>query len=275
MSDDLVTIEITDGVADVRLNRVDKYNALNPAMFKAIIAAGEKLATAKDVRAVVLSGNGRGFCAGLDMSSFAGMADDAAEDSGDTSKTADQLLSRGDSPENHAQRPAYVWKRLPVPVISAIHGVAYGGGAQIALGADIRIAAPDMKMSVMEIKWGLIPDMSLTQTLRDLVPLDVAKELTFTGRVLNGEEARALGLVTHVSDEPLQHAMELAREIAGKSPDAIRAGKLLLETAWHADERTGLELEASLQTALIGSANQVEAITANFEKRPPAFSDPE
>ena len=143
------------------------------------------------------------------------------------------------------------------------------------MSADIRIAAPDMKMSVMEIKWGLIPDMSLTQTLRDLVPLDVAKELTFTGRVLNGEEAKSIGLVTHVSEDPLQHAMELAREIASKSPDAIRAGKQLLETASHADERTGLELESSLQTALIGSANQIEAVTANFEKRPPAFTDPE
>ena len=127
----------------------------------------------------------------------------------------------------------------------------------------------------MEIKWGLIPDMSLTQTLRDLVPLDVAKELTFTGRVLNGEQAKEIGLVTHVSEDPLQHAMELAREIAAKSPDAIRAGKQLLESAWHADERTGLELESSLQEALIGSPNQVEAITANFEKRAPAFKDPE
>ncbi len=275
MSDELVTIDISDGVADVRLNRVDKYNALSPAMFKSIIEAGEKLATAKDVRAVVLSGNGRGFCAGLDMESFAGMADDAAGDGDKEKSTTSELLSRGEAPENHAQRPAYVWKRLAVPVISAIHGVAYGGGAQIALGADIRIAAPDMKMSVMEIKWGLIPDMSLTQTLRDLVPLDVAKELTFTGRVLNGEEAKSIGLVTHVAEDPLQAALELAREIASKSPDAIRAGKQLLETAWHADERTGLELEAALQTALIGSANQIEAVTANFEKRPPVFTDPD
>ena len=270
MADDLVTIDIRGGVADVRLNRVEKYNALSPDMFKAIISAGEQLAEAKEVRAVVLSGNGRGFCAGLDMGSFAGMADNATEKS-----SVDGLLSRGEGPENQAQRPAYVWKRLPVPVISAIHGVAYGGGAQIALGADIRIAAPDMKMSVMEIKWGLIPDMSLTQTLRDLVPLDVAKELTFTGRVINGEEAKALGLVTHVAQDPLAYAMELAKEIASKSPDAIRAAKQLLETTWHADERTGLELEASLQTALIGTPNQIEAIKANFEKRPPAFSDPE
>ena len=158
-------------------------------------------------------------------------------------------------------------------MIAALHGVAYGGGAQIALGADIRYASPDTKMSIMGIKWGLIPDMSISQTLRDILPLDVAKELTFTGRVLSGEEAQELGLVTRVVEDPLASAMELAHEIAGKSPDAIRAGKELLETVWHADERTGLELESSMQRALIGSPNQVEAVKANFEKRAPEFTD--
>ncbi len=264
---DLVTIDVKAGIADVRLNRPDKYNALSPEMFKAIIEAGESLAGSTDVRAVVLSGNGRGFCAGLDMGSFQGMAGGGS--TGDTGG----LLKRDERPENHAQRPAYVWKRLPVPVIAAIHGVAYGGGCQIALGADIRFAAADARMSIMEIKWGLVPDMSITQTLRDLVPIDVAKELTFTGRVLSGAEAQTLGLVTHVSDDPLADAMALAEEIAGKSPDAVRAGKLLYEDSWHADERTGLEMESRLQMGLIGSANQVEAIKANFEKRPPKFSD--
>lgn len=268
MSEELVTISIAEGVADVRLNRPEKYNALSPDMFKAIVAAGEELAEAKEVRAVVLSGNGRGFCAGLDMESMAGLSDAGSSDGA-------TLLRREDRPENFAQRPAMVWKRLPVPVIGALHGVAYGGGAQIALGTDIRIASPDLKMSIMEVKWGLIPDMSLSQTLRDIVPLDVAKELTLTGRILNGEQAQALGLVTKVSDDPLESALEMAAEIASKSPDAIRAGKRLLEAVWHADERTGLELEASLQTRLIGSANQVEAVKANFEKRPPNFTDPE
>jgi enoyl-CoA hydratase/carnithine racemase len=265
---ELVTIDIDGGVADVRLNRVDKYNALSPDMFQAIIDAGESLAENRQVRAVVLSGNGRGFCAGLDMGSFQGMAGGGSSGGG-----TGGLLQRDERPENHAQRPAYVWKRLPVPVIAAIHGVAFGGGCQIALGADIRFAAPDARLSVMEIKWGLIPDMSLTQTLRELVPLDVAKELTFTGRILSGEEASALGLVTHVVEDPLQAAMSLAREIAGKSPDAIRAGKKLLEESWRADERSGLELESKLQTELIGSPNQVEAVKANFEKREPQFND--
>ena len=270
MSEELVTIDITGGVADVRLNRPEKYNALSREMFSAILDAGEKLSEAKEVRAVVLSGNGNGFCAGLDMSNFARMAESADDKS--AVKTVEE---RGDDPGTFAQKTAYVWKRLPVPVITSIHGVAYGGGAQVALGGDIRIAAPDVKMSILEIKWGLIPDMSLSQTLRDLVSLDVAKELTFTGRVLNGEQAKELGLVTHVDANPLERALALAEEIASKSPDAVRAGKKLLEETWHADERFGLELEDSLQRELIGTPNQVEAITANFENRAPSFSDPE
>src|SRR4030095_33333 len=161
-----------------------------------------------------------------------------------------------------------------MPTIAAIHGVAFGGGCQIALGTDIRIAAPDAKLSVMEIKWGLIPDMSLTQTLRDLIPLDLAKELTFTGRVLSGTEAKELGLVTHVVADPLAKALELAREIAGKSPDAIRAGKRLLEATWRSDPKTGLDLEQELQRGLIASPNQIEAVKANFENRAPKFNDP-
>tara|TARA_X000000368_G_C23011762_1_gene703816 strand:- start:468 stop:1280 length:813 start_codon:yes stop_codon:yes gene_type:complete len=270
MNDDLVTIDVIDGVADVRLNRPEKYNALNPEMFSAINQAGEKLSEAKEVRAVVLSGNGNGFCAGLDMSSFSRMAD-----SPNASEKPESLEERRIDPANFAQNTAYIWKKLPMPVITSIHGVAYGGGAQIALGGDIRIAAPAVKMSILEIKWGLIPDMSLSQTLRDLVSLDVAKELMFTGRVLNGEQAKNLGLVTHVDQNPLERALALAKEIASKSPDAVRAGKKLLEESWNAEERFGLELEDRLQRQLIGSPNQVEAITANFENREPNFTDPE
>ena len=272
---ELVTIDVSpEGIADVRLNRPEKYNALSHEMFDAVIAAGESLATRSDVRVVVLSGNGPGFCAGLDMGNFAKMNE---RDSAQSSSSTESLVARRDGdvlPGNHAQLPGLVWKRMPVPVIAAIHGVAFGGGCQIALGADIRVIAPDAKMSVMEIKWGLIPDMSLTQTLRDLVPIDVAKELTFTGRVLSGAEAKSYGLATQVSDQPLEDALKLAAEIAGKSPDAIRAGKELFETTWHADEQTGLELEEKLQLSLIGSPNQKEAIMANFEKRAPDFSDP-
>tara|TARA_B100001179_G_scaffold67997_1_gene47560 strand:- start:455 stop:1267 length:813 start_codon:yes stop_codon:yes gene_type:complete len=268
---DIVTIDIDCGIADVRLNRPEKYNALSSDMFTAIIEAGESLAATMDVRAVVLSGNGPGFCAGLDFDSFQGMAD-AAESGSDVGSG---LLQRDERPENHAQRPAYVWKTLPMPVIAAVHGVAYGGGCQIALGADIRIASPEAKFSVMEIKWGIIPDMSITQTLRDVVRLDVAKELTFTGRIVSAVEAERLGLVSHLAEDPLVTAKALAAEIAGRNPHAVRASKHLYEQSWHGDAETGLSLEATLQKDLLGSKNQIEAVHANFEKRTPVFRDPQ
>ena len=269
---ELITIEVTEGVADVRLNRPDKYNALSPAMFDAIIEAGERLGRDPSVRAVVLSGNGRGFCAGLDFGSFQGMSE--RSDAQAATGSGDALARDTERPENRAQRPACVWKHLPVPVIAAVHGVAYGGGLQVALGADMRYATPDARLSVMEIKWGLVPDMGLTQTVRDLIRLDVLKELTFTGRVVGGEEARELGLVTRVCEDPLEAALATAREIAAQSPDAIRAGKRLLEESRHAEPVVGLGLEASLQGELIGSPNQLEAIRANFEDRAPVFADP-
>ena len=270
MMTELVTITVEDGVADVRLNRADKYNALSPEMFAAITEAGEKVASLPGVRVVVLSGEGRGFCAGLDFSSFKGMGDRERKPGAEATVGA---ATSAELPENHAQRPGMVWKRCPVPVICALHGVAFGGGLQVALGADIRIASPDAKLSVMEIKWGLVPDMGLTQTVRDLIRLDVLKELTFTGRVLSGKEAAELGLVTRVADDPRAEALALAREIAGKSPDAIRAGKKLLEESWHAEPAHGLALEASLQGGLIGSPNQLEAVKSVFEERPAQYTD--
>jgi enoyl-CoA hydratase/carnithine racemase len=263
-----VTVSMEGGVADVRLNRADKLNALDHAMFQALVETGAALATDHTLRAVVLSGEGRGFCAGLDFSSFMAMA-------GDDGGAAPSLLDRaGDSPANFAQRAAWVWTEIPVPVIAAVHGVAFGGGLQIALAADIRIAAPDAQLSVMEIKWGLIPDMSGTQTLRRLVRLDVAKDLTFTGRVVTGSEAAALGLVTRIAAVPRAAALAMAREVAAKSPDAIRAGKQLLNQSVQLSVEDGLRLEELLQRNLIGSANQVEAAQANLQKRAPEFRDP-
>ena len=266
---DRVQVTIDGGVADVRLNRPEKLNALDRAMFEALVSAGQRLAEDRSVRAVVLSGEGRAFCAGLDFGSFMAMA-------GESSDPGATLLDRrsADSPANFAQHAAWVWTEVPVPVIAAVHGATFGGGLQIALGADIRIAAADAQLSVMEIKWGLIPDMSGTQTLRHLVRLDVAKELTFTGRIIDGREAAALGLVTRVAEDPRAAALAMAREIAGKSPDAIRAGKRLLTQAPLSTVHDGLALEAGLQRGLLGSANQVEAVTANLQKRPPTFRDP-
>ncbi len=268
---ELVTIEInSNGVADVRLNRPEKYNALSGEMFDAITEAGESLMDNKSVRAVVLSGNGRGFCAGLDFSSFKGMAGDT-----DGTSVTTRRKSTGRTPGNTAQQPGMVWKYVPVPVIAALHGVAFGGGFQVAMGADIRIATPDAKLSVMEIKWGLIPDCSITQTLRDLVRLDVAKELTFTGRIFDGTEAAELGIVTQLSDTPLETAMEMAETIASKSPSAIRLSKELFEATWRGERDESLQLEASLQGKIIGKPNQVEAVKSNFEERAPQYADPD
>ncbi len=270
---DIVEIDIRDRIADVRLNRPEKYNALSPEMFREIAKAGESLAGQDDLRAVVLSGAGRGFCAGLDFASFQQMETDGPEALGSGEDKVRFLAPlSADNPANRAQWPAYVWKKIPVPTIAALHGVVYGGGLQIALGTDIRIATPDARLSIMEVQWGLIPDMSLTQTLRDLVSLDVAKELTFTGRVVDATEAQRLGLVTRIAEGAHAAALELAREIAARSPDAIRAGKRLLEENWNAEEAAGLALEASLNAKLIGSPNQVEAVRANMEGRAANFS---
>ena len=266
-----VTIKLEDGIADVRLNRPEKMNAIDRDMFQGLVAAGRELAANPEVRAVVLSGEGRAFCAGLDMASFQAM--DGGRSGGADANDGGRV-ERDESPANAAQRAAYIWQELPMPVIAAVHGVAYGGGFQIAMGADIRYVAPDARLSVMEVKWGLIPDMAGTQTLRHLVRLDVAKELTFSGRVISGSEAHELGLATRVSDCPLDDALELAREIASKSPAAIRAGKKLLNASVQVGLEEGLRLEAKLQADLIGSPNQVEAVRANLEKRPPAFQDP-
>ena len=270
-----VAIKLENGVADVRLNRPDKLNAIDQGMFQGLVAAGRELAANPEVRAVVLSGEGRAFCAGLDMASFQAMGRRSGGDSGGGAGANDGTrVERDESPASPAQRAAYIWQELPMPVIAAIHGVAYGGGFQIAMGADIRYVAPDARLSVMEIKWGLIPDMAGTQTLRNLVRLDVAKELTFSGRVISGSEAYELGLATRVSDHPLEDALELAREIAAKSPDAIRAGKKLLNASVQVGLEEGLRLEEKIQADLIGSPNQIESVRANLEKRPPSFQDP-
>jgi len=248
------------GVADVRLNRPDKYNALSNEMFEAVGEAGHQLSREPGLRAVVLSGNGPGFCAGLDVSSFGGGGKDFS-------------LRATEGPANFIQHSAYIWKQLPVPVLAAIHGVAFGAGFQIAMGADIRIAHAEARFSIMEIKWGLVPDVAITQTARDVLRLDVVKDLVFTGRIVSGEEARGLGVVTFLAEDPLSAALAKAREIAGKSPDAIRAGKRLLEEAWHAQPAEGLALEVAEQRGLLGGPNQREAVAANLEKRAPDFKD--
>lgn len=268
--EDRIQVTITNGVADVRMVRVDKMNALDDAMFQALIDTGERLKTEPSVRAIVLSGDGRGFCAGLDMGNFAKMAEGPRKAS-----AGDVLLNpkRTQGGSNRAQHAVMVWREQTVPVIAAIHGVALGGGFQLALGADMRFVTPDAKMAVLEIKWGLIPDMAGLVLMKRLVRDDVARELTYTGRVFTGEEALKLGFATRVCGDPRAEALALATEIASKNPAAIRAGKRLLDMAHDADPHTILLLESKEQGALIGSPNQIEAVMSNMQKRTAVYAD--
>ena len=265
---DRVSIDFKDGVADVRLIRADKMNALDPAMFEGILEAGAKLVDMEGLRAVVLSGEGKAFCAGLDMASFAAMKQD-----GDAVPGVRDLTKRTHGIANRPQQCAWLWRQLPVPVIAAVHGVAFGGGFQIALGPDIRYATADTRFSVLEIKWGLVPDLAGTQLMRHLAREDIVRELTYTGRIFNGTEAQQYGFVTRVFDDPRTAALETAREIASKSPDAIRADKRLLNLAIATDAKTGLMAESIEQQKLIGSPNQLEAILSNLQKRAANYKD--
>lgn len=280
-----VTISIVDGIADVRLNRPDKLNALDAAMFDSILGAGEQLAADPSVRVVVLSGEGRGFCAGLDASSLGAMAGSTAAGAKDDPEvaTADGLFAdaAGSLTErmdgkitNLFQQVAYVWSELEVPVVAACHGPVLGGGLQIALGADIRFTTPDAKWSVLEVRWGLLPDMTGIQQLVRLVGLDVAKELSFTGRIISGTAAAELGIATHVSNDPHADAMALAAELRTKNPQAVRGMKALCNAAGLRPLAESFLAESRLIAEIIGSPNQIEATMAHLEKREPRFVDP-
>lgn len=263
-----VSISISEGVADVRLARADKMNALDAAMFEALVEASDRLSRKRGLRAVVLSGEGRAFCAGLDTGRFAAMKETGGNGiAGDEKR---DLTVRTHGLANFPQQAVWGWRQLPVPVIAAVHGVAFGGGFQLALGADIRLLSPDARMSIMEIKWGLVPDMAGTAILKRLVRDDILRELTFTGRIFSAEEALTYGLATRICDDPRAAALELAREIAGKSPHAIRAAKRMLDNP-SADPGPALLAESVEQQKLIGSPNQTEAVRANLETRAPRF----
>jgi enoyl-CoA hydratase/carnithine racemase len=260
MSDRVVTT-VEGAVAHVRLARPDKMNALDPAMFEGIGAAIDALAERTDVRAAVLSGEGRAFCAGLDMASMAG---------------GGSGLSRNDRNAQGSILPQHVtwgWRNLPMPVIAAVHGVAFGGGFQIMSGADIRIAAPDSRFAIREVHWGLVPDMAGFPIWRGLVRDDVLRELVFTAREFDADEALRHGFVTRLADDPLAEALALAREIAGRSPHAVRGAKRLLNMAHDADPLTMLQAETDEQVKVIGQPNMMEAVAANMQKRAPVFAD--
>jgi enoyl-CoA hydratase/carnithine racemase len=264
VSDERVRVDFADHVGDVGMVRGDKHNALDKPMLDALLGAADEVVATPGARVVVLHGEGPSFCSGLDFPSFlaAGIP-------------IEEMLGREDRDvANFAQRASYEWRRLPVPVIAAVHGACFGGGLQIALAADVRIAAPDTRMSVMEMRYGLIPDMGLSQTLPRLVRDDVARDLVYTGRTVDAPEALELGLLTRIEDDPLTAANELAAEIATRSPHAIRAAKRALNEAHGAPPAQGLALEAELQRALLGSPNQIAAMQAALSKQPAEFEDP-
>lgn len=259
---DRVLVSVADHVAHVRLHRPDKRNGMDAAMFDALVAAGMRLHADPAVRAVVLSGDGKAFCAGLDWLAFLG---------GGQKDTA-RLLERGsDSPANLAQRACWIWAELPIPVIAAVHGAAFGGGLQLALAADLRLLGRDARLSVMEVRYGLIPDMTASQTLLRLVRPDVARELVFTGRIVEAEEAVRIGLGTRVCDDPLAEALALAGTIASHSPSAVRAGKQLCDRAPAMSTADALRFETELQLGLLGSEEQMEAAQAALGQRAAVF----
>jgi len=264
---DRIEINMDGGVADVRLVRADKMNALDDAMFAALREAGEALKTRAGLRAVVLSGEGRAFCAGLDTANFGKMA---SGERGGARLLAGERTPGGANPPQHS---VMVWREIPVPVIAAVHGVAYGGGFQLMLGAELRFVAPDTKLSIMEINWGLVPDMGGIALLRGLLRDDLARELVYTGRVFSGSEAGQIGLATRVCADPRAEALALAHEIAARSPKAMRAAKRLLDLAADADAKTILLAESREQAALIGSAEQAEAVRARLAGRRGDFAD--
>lgn len=272
---DRVTINISDGIADVRFNRPEKRNALDGAQFAAIVQAGESLKTNKKVRAVVVSGEGASFCAGLDLSSMASMAGGGSSGESGNGQRQPQASDMEHGRITHlGQQSAWVWQEVPVPVIAAVHGHALGGGCQIALGADIRIAHPDTKFSVRETYWGLVPDMAGTVLMQGLVAPDKMKDIVFTARIFDGREARDLGLVTRLSENPREDAMALAEEICRRSPDAVRGAKELLNRLTMDFAAAQFAAERRIIGSLIGGANQREAVMSDFEKRAPVWADP-
>jgi len=274
--DERVTISVVDGIADVKMNRADKRNALDNAMFTSLNAAGEYLKKLDGLRVVVLSGDGASFCAGLDFSSFAQMAEAGAKaNAADNKAGVKSDMNAGamvDGRITHmAQQVCWVWQEVPVPVIAAVHGHALGGGIQIALGADIRIVHPDTQLSVREVHWGLIPDMTGTLMLSRLVRPDIVKNLVFTARVFSGHEAHEMGIATQLSQDVHADAMTMAREIAGRSPEAVRGAKKLINLLANSGAAEQFAAERETIGKLIGSANQAEAVMSHFEKRPPNF----
>lgn len=253
---DRVRIHVEGNVAYVTLTRPDKHNGMDLDMLKAVIRAQKQLRQRKNIRAVIIHGEGPSFCAGLDFKSVMGKSLHAFS----------SYLQLWWPFRNTFQRWSMGWRELSVPVIAVIHGNCFGAGLQLALGADIRICTPDAALSFMEAKWGLVPDMGGAALMRELMPMDVAKELTLTGRIIDGTTAQTLGLVTHVSNAPMSDAQNLVTEISTRSPDSVAAGKFLLQQAWHTNDHAALSAERRWQRRILGKKNQRISLERNQKK---------
>ncbi len=267
MNDRISITMLEDGIADVRMTRVDKMNALDAAQWEALVAAIDQLKAMPGLRVVVLSGEGRAFCAGLDLASLGGEREPG------TSSAGGSLSDRTKGIANNAQYAAWGWRELPVPVVAAVHGVAFGAGSQIMAAADIRIVHPDTRIAIMEMKWGLVPDVAGMPLWRTQVADDVLREMIYTNREFNGVEAKEMGFATHVSDDPHAKAMGMARVIANKNPHAIRGAKRMCNALAHASDAELLQMESDEQVKVIRTPNQMEAVMAEMQKRKPVFAD--
>ncbi len=272
MINDRIELSVENHVAHVRFARPEKMNALDTEMFAAIPMAAEQIREDQSIRAVVISGDGGNFCAGLDKSNFSKVLEQKGLGLGQGNAPT-KLANRTHGIANVAQAAVWSWRELPVPVIAAIDGVALGGGLQIALGADFRYAAPDSRYSIMELKWGFIPDMSSSQIMRHLVRDDIIRELTYTARIFAAQEAQEWGFVTQIVENPLAHAMKVANSIANKNPHAIRSAKKIINASYYQSPEEGLLMESIEQDRLIGKPNQIEAVMAELQGRQPVFKD--
>ena len=261
MSVSHVTCTVHDGVAQVRLDRPDKLNALTLQVLDDLVSTAQRLRRDRTLRAVVIAGEGDAFCAGLDFGSVLRQP----------AKIATSFLPRPLRGTNTFQEACWAWRRLPVPVIAAVHGHCLGGGLQIALAADFRFATPDSQWSVLEGKWGIIPDMSGIRSLAELVGIDTAKRLTMTAETLSGKEAHDLGLVTGLDADPLAAADELIGRLKGRSPDQLAAAKRLFNDTWTASPRRTFARERIEQAWLLAARNTKVAREAAFKRVPPEF----
>lgn len=270
---DRVELTIENHIANVRLARADKMNALDLKMFEALAMTGEQLLNNQEVRVVVISGEGGNFCAGLDKSNFESMLAEAKPDASNKAELPAKLSDRTHGIANMPQHVVWLWRELPMPVIAAIQGVALGGGLQLALGADMRYAAPNSQFSILEMKWGMVPDMSSTQIMRHLIQDDVIRELTYTARIFTAEQAKGWGFITDIKEDPLAHAQSIAQEIVNKNPHAIRGAKHIIDQANYQTVEQGLLTESKVQDSIIGTPNQIEAVMSVMQKRAPNFKD--